>query len=617
MSATQVPLSLYEQYVEIRKDSESSKRGWETRRKNQARREARSEAGKRGYLHTLERRLRDASDKLQEASQRGQSTSKLEQQYFIAEQELERYVRNNDLEGERTRARARPHETTNVEHYARQGLRDLYDDLSLTLQTHKESTLEANANAMRVKQAQQRLQQVHPNHRDYDRLKADVRQAAKYMQDMKGVREWATSRNRDLKYQIERVRDSGLLQTPQELARERVLIAYFEGPEALEARNKEREEVFRFIMDRDNRTPDEKALARDYLQTGVRSETPAERARRAQYRMVFDTDDHPTDLGGRATRDVLARRFNIPRDEVLSPEEVQTLRERIRTKRRQSAEATRRAQEMSKPPDPDSLTGTGHKVVRRFSESSIGQLVLNLIDPTQETIENVFETAVAGKRTRKVETDTSDYENALYTAARRLAKSAFPDLPEEKIDELVSYIASGAGERMVRSSNVDAKNSRMVISQMLRSGEITEHKAKILAKLYTGLTAQQIRAAENMRAHLARQGMGKREQDRLVKAQVERWKAQRSMSISNYELSFATNMMQQLAWEEKVKEGVMDSNQKKRWNAVIDAQTCNECEQMDGTEVTVLEDWVTDTRHGTLRHPPMHSMCRCLIELVD
>lgn len=87
----------------------------------------------------------------------------------------------------------------------------------------------------------------------------------------------------------------------------------------------------------------------------------------------------------------------------------------------------------------------------------------------------------------------------------------------------------------------------------------------------------------------------------------------RAETIARTETMKASNMGQQLAWDDATEHGLLTGFERKQWITTPDDRLCPVCEPMDG--VTVGMDEMFDVEGAHLEGPPAHPNCRCAIGL--
>ena len=130
-----------------------------------------------------------------------------------------------------------------------------------------------------------------------------------------------------------------------------------------------------------------------------------------------------------------------------------------------------------------------------------------------------------------------------------------------------------------------------------------------------GLNRQQARSLAHYREQLASLGT----EPRLLVKRVQRYRdrlvRQRSATIARTELMRASNMGQQLLWDNAVKAGRLDpSRVRKRWILTPDDRLCPFCREMANVTAALQGDF-SHPKFGQVPTPPLHPQCRCAVGL--
>lgn len=89
---------------------------------------------------------------------------------------------------------------------------------------------------------------------------------------------------------------------------------------------------------------------------------------------------------------------------------------------------------------------------------------------------------------------------------------------------------------------------------------------------------------------------------------------ERADTIARTESMKAANEGQRQLWEQAQEEGLLGKNAKQEWIVGDDEKLCPICQDMDGEQVGLDEDFNVDGED--LDGPPAHPNCRCTVALV-
>jgi SPP1 gp7 family putative phage head morphogenesis protein len=155
---------------------------------------------------------------------------------------------------------------------------------------------------------------------------------------------------------------------------------------------------------------------------------------------------------------------------------------------------------------------------------------------------------------------------------------------------------------------------RQTVSDILTDGyEQALHPNEIVSEIEqtVGLTPGQ-RARVKQRADKMREDGWNREAIREEREQfADQLRRQRAEAIARTETLDAQTEALKDSWRTAQDEGLMPPGTKKRWVSTMDERTSEICEELDGVEVGVDEQFP-----GGIDGPPAHPNCRSTMTLV-
>jgi len=156
--------------------------------------------------------------------------------------------------------------------------------------------------------------------------------------------------------------------------------------------------------------------------------------------------------------------------------------------------------------------------------------------------------------------------------------------------------------------------SRAAINSIIVEGFGNGTQVKVMSRQiqeWIGLTERDAKALVKYEEELRSQGLSEEQILKKTAAYYDKKIKLRAQNISRTETIRASNMGQQILWEDAAKEGLIDSAKIKRiWIATDDDLTDDECLDLDGTQVGLYENFP-----GDIFTPPAHPSCRCAIGL--
>lgn len=233
-------------------------------------------------------------------------------------------------------------------------------------------------------------------------------------------------------------------------------------------------------------------------------------------------------------------------------------------------------------------------------------LSVRLLREAMRTVRDVYEAAGDGAARgtkRQLIGKAEDYE-------AQVEAFAFDVLN----DRGLRFLQAHAARRVVEITEATREALRTLLAQMGEQGvPVLQQVARIRALV--GLTTQQMRTVEALRARLVDDGVAPARVARLVERKVAVLHRMRALLIARTEAAFAAAAGQRESWAQMVDEGLFAAEEASRvWMTAEDEQTCPTCEPMDGQERGLGEPF--ETGDGELiDEPPAHPACRCDLAL--
>lgn len=132
-----------------------------------------------------------------------------------------------------------------------------------------------------------------------------------------------------------------------------------------------------------------------------------------------------------------------------------------------------------------------------------------------------------------------------------------------------------------------------------------------------GLTPTQAGWVTSMQSNLIAQGLTSADATRQATKYGDRLRKQRAETIARTEVIRASNMGQQMLWQQGMSQGLLDERRvQRRWIITPDDRLCPNCRLMTGDRALTAFTTPFDTPLGPYMVPPMHPRCRCAVSLV-
>ena len=181
-------------------------------------------------------------------------------------------------------------------------------------------------------------------------------------------------------------------------------------------------------------------------------------------------------------------------------------------------------------------------------------------------------------------------------------------------DRGLKFLQQHAARRVVEITDSTRDALRQLLAEMHNAGvPVTQQVARI--KQLVGLTTQQVRTVENLRAELTDRGEAPVRVERLVASKTKELHRLRALTIARTENAFAASAGQRESWQQMIDDGIFSKEESTRaWLTSEDEVTCPICEPMDGQERGLDEPFVTG-EGDEIDEPPAHPNCRCDVVL--
>lgn len=178
------------------------------------------------------------------------------------------------------------------------------------------------------------------------------------------------------------------------------------------------------------------------------------------------------------------------------------------------------------------------------------------------------------------------------------------------------YVSSRALKFKIQLEGSSQSAIEKVIQLNYQRG-FSPRDAAIAIKDSIGLNDRQAAALHNYRNALMDQGISGSKLDRLVGGYKDQSIKYRAEMIARTETTAAINQGQIEVWKQSAEAGFFDKSQvKKRWIAIQDDATSEICDDLNGQEVGLDEQFVSGVTGESFDAPPAHVNCRSMVELI-
>ena len=204
-------------------------------------------------------------------------------------------------------------------------------------------------------------------------------------------------------------------------------------------------------------------------------------------------------------------------------------------------------------------------------------------------------------------------------AARRVSERVLTNPSAIQFDVTNPLATKWAREQSsLLVTNISA-NQRTTLQNILADGfdqGLTPQKIARNIRSGIGLQSRQQIALNRFEQDLVKKGVKPSTITKRVNSYRNKMIRQRSRAIARTELMRASNMGQQLLWEEAVAQGHLDPSKfEKVWITTPDDRLCPNCRAKRGAKVGVF-DYFNNPVGNPEPQPPLHPMCRCSTALV-
>lgn len=190
-------------------------------------------------------------------------------------------------------------------------------------------------------------------------------------------------------------------------------------------------------------------------------------------------------------------------------------------------------------------------------------------------------------------------------------KSVLPTIPVDPVS--ADYVRGKSLSRAVELSRDMESTIRAILSDAFEAGlHPTEVVDEIQATV--GLTRHMRERVKRRVEALREAGFKRHEVSALREEFSQQLKRQRAVAIARTETLDAQTQGLKDSWRVAREEGLMPPGTKKKWVATNDERTSEICEDLDGQEVPVDEQF--ESIEGPLDGPPAHPNCRSTMVLV-
>ena len=177
------------------------------------------------------------------------------------------------------------------------------------------------------------------------------------------------------------------------------------------------------------------------------------------------------------------------------------------------------------------------------------------------------------------------------------------------------WVDERAAEMCVRFSADQREVVRLTISDGFRRNLRPEEIARAL-RASVGLLPQHVAAVEKYRERLELDDRDPEQVERMTTNYGAKLLSYRTSNIARSETRTAVEHGRLFEYQGARDSGELPANQKKRWiTAESSHRLCDACEEMDGQEVELDEDFHSDELGIDVPAPTLHPSCRCEIIL--
>lgn len=175
-------------------------------------------------------------------------------------------------------------------------------------------------------------------------------------------------------------------------------------------------------------------------------------------------------------------------------------------------------------------------------------------------------------------------------------------------DRGLKFLQQHAARRVVEITDSTRDALRQLLAEMHNAGvPVTAQVARI--KQLVGLTSQQVRTVENLRAELVDRGEAPVRVERLVASKTKELHRLRALTVARTEIAACMSAGQRESWQQMVDDQIFAKDEASRvWLTSQDEVQCDVCSPMDGQERGLDEEFETGDGELIL-DPPVHPNC--------
>ena len=241
---------------------------------------------------------------------------------------------------------------------------------------------------------------------------------------------------------------------------------------------------------------------------------------------------------------------------------------------------------------------------------------------TKELTDTVAKAATAVSK--RVLTNPSaiqfDSTNPLATKWVRSQAGLLTDvIGEDQVKTIRNVIAQGFEDQPITVTD-KVTGKPKTIYRPLTPKQVERRVFKVISdvKSNIGLQSRQEIALKRFEQDLIKKKVKPSRLKKRVATYRKKLLRRRARSIARTELMRASNMGQQLLWEESISQGHLDPSVfEKVWITTPDDRLCSYCRSKNGDRVGVFDAFNNPIAGGNAEpQPPLHPMCRCSTALV-
>jgi SPP1 gp7 family putative phage head morphogenesis protein len=184
-------------------------------------------------------------------------------------------------------------------------------------------------------------------------------------------------------------------------------------------------------------------------------------------------------------------------------------------------------------------------------------------------------------------------------------------------DSIRTWAASHAAAFITNVSTTQIEGIRAVVQRAAVLENLSVDELSRVIRPMVGLTKQQSNAVMNYYQTLREKGVSPKRAREMAIRDAARRHRERAYSVARTELATAYNSGAHEAVKQAQAKGYMGRTVKV-WCAADDERMCPYCDDMDGKEIDIDEDFDgISSSWSTRLHPPAHPGCRCAALYVE